>query len=334
MNVFARASLIAALALAACSPQVPPAQMAPEKKAVNDSGLELLEPKVDILFVVDNSGSMSTHQQNLAANVDNFINNFFNTIQIDFHIGILTTDDDAGVHSNCCGILVGTPAFIDRSTPDFRKVLAARMLVGTNGSTQEKSFDPIFKALSNPNLTGPNTGFLRSDAFLAIVFITDSEDQSAIATPRSLQDFLVKLKGRSDTVLSYGAIVPSGVLNCPRDQGDEPKLIETFLSYSPGAGHNEFSLCDPNFGLRIAEMGKDLAERVGSSLRLKQVPILDTIVLNFGTQNIPSDPVVGWSFDPDDNSIHIGPKIVWSQQAPGTKLTIHYEPTRFDDPKP
>ena len=320
------------LALLACSPDVPPGVMDPDQKAVDDSGLELLEPKVDILFVIDNSGSMSGHQKNLAANVDNFINNFFKTIQIDFHIGVLTTDDDGG-SANCCGLLVGNPSYLDRSTPDFRKILASRMIVGTSGSPQEKSFDPVFRALRVPNLNGPNAGFLRPDAFLSIVFITDAEDQSVIMTAKSLQDFLVNLKGRPDQILSYGVIVPSGEPNCDRDSSDEPKRIEQFLSFSPAAGKNEFSLCDPNFGTRVAEIGKDLAERVGSSLRLKQVPVLSTVILKFGTQVIGPDPLTGWSFDPDDNSIHIGPKIVWTKQPPGTRLKIHYEPTKFDDPK-
>ena len=51
--------------------------------------------KVDILWVVDNSGSMEDSQENLARNFNSFINRFVdeNTDQlVDFQMAIITTD--------------------------------------------------------------------------------------------------------------------------------------------------------------------------------------------------------------------------------------------------
>ncbi|MGC8928864.1 MAG: vWA domain-containing protein, partial [Myxococcota bacterium] len=49
--------------------------------------------KSDILFLVDNSGSMAQEQENLAKNLDKFINGIISA-QNDFHIAVITTDVD------------------------------------------------------------------------------------------------------------------------------------------------------------------------------------------------------------------------------------------------
>jgi hypothetical protein len=207
-----------------------------------------------------------------------------------------------------------------------------RMIVGTGGSVEEKVFDPVYKALSEPNLNGANAGFLRSDAYLALVFITDAEDQSVKIDGQDLYDYLANLKGGRERVLSYGAIVPSNVTNCTRDDGTHPTRIEAFLGLSPSAGFNEFSLCDTKFGNRIAEMGRDLARRSGSVLRLRRVPVIETIRMSFGTQVVPPDPLDGWSYEAETNSLHIGPNLVWSKQPDGTELVVTYTPTKFKSP--
>jgi hypothetical protein len=48
-------------------------------------------PKVDILWVVDNSGSMADDQANLASNFETFISGFI-TREVDFKMAITTTD--------------------------------------------------------------------------------------------------------------------------------------------------------------------------------------------------------------------------------------------------
>ena len=43
---------------------------------ISDNGVEVFDPSVDILFVIDNSGSMQPHQANLSNNVNRFIQSF------------------------------------------------------------------------------------------------------------------------------------------------------------------------------------------------------------------------------------------------------------------
>ena len=50
-----------------------------------------IEP-VDILFVIDNSGSMSDEQQNLASNFNRFIEVLADQVDLDYRIAAVTTD--------------------------------------------------------------------------------------------------------------------------------------------------------------------------------------------------------------------------------------------------
>ena len=63
------------LAFSACVPKSTPLYLPPVQKLdqqVEDPNAVYFDPQVDILFVVDNSGSMSTHQANLIKNIDLF----------------------------------------------------------------------------------------------------------------------------------------------------------------------------------------------------------------------------------------------------------------------
>ncbi|MCX7943855.1 MAG: VWA domain-containing protein [Deltaproteobacteria bacterium] len=67
----------------------------PEKPTVEFNDVKNIETitKSDILFLIDNSGSMAQEQDNLARNLEKFINRIVSA-QNDFHIGIITTDVD------------------------------------------------------------------------------------------------------------------------------------------------------------------------------------------------------------------------------------------------
>ncbi|MEK6773935.1 MAG: vWA domain-containing protein [Bdellovibrionota bacterium] len=325
--------MILLVATISCSPQpslLVPSPALHNQKVANDAFF--IDPKVDILFVIDNSGSMGVHQENLADNIDLFLAAFVDRVQVDYHIGVLTTDMDSNSAENthCCGNLVGRTKFTDRSTPDGRFVLYRNLLVGVKGSGTEKVFDPIKAALSEPRLSNQNQGFLRPDAHLAVIIITDAEDHSE-ENSQNLYDFLVRLKKLPEKVLAYGAIIPSDITSCARDEAEVPRRLESFLSMTVNATKNIMSLCDPNFGKSLANLGNNIAKTIASTIFLVRAPILETIEVWYGTQQIPKDPKKGWSYDVAQNAIHLGDDIVWDTSQPsGTKIRISFEPTQFE----
>ncbi len=330
-NVFALSIVIAlaAYGLAACSPASPKLIAEPQItfEKIDDKTNDLARrPSVDILFVVDDSASMENHQANLANNIDLFVDEFSKLKVIDYHIGVISTSADDS------GGLRGYPKYVEASTLDGAAFLKKNIKLGTNGSGTEQMFDPVTRALSPYMIGGINSGFYRQDAYLIVIFISDAEDQSYIYDPNTFMNFVVNLKGSKDKILSYGAIIPSGAdtTDCARDQWDEPKRTEDYLGLNINAGRNVVWLCDPQFGSKLVEFSKEIVKTVNKPIILSRVPIVSTIKIMFGTQEIISDPVIGWYFDVKQNAIIFGEKLVIDESQPkGTKLSITFDAANF-----
>lgn len=321
------------IAISACSgksdkllPTSPSGEKAGEVADIDD-------PKIDILFVVDDSGSMDEHQRNLSANINMFVDEIKNLNFIDYHIGVTTSSVDTTFGSVAPrGQLYGNPAFVDRNTPNGDYLLKQNLIVGINGSGSEQLLNPVYMALTPPMSNGPNVGFYRPDAYLAVIFITDTEDGSARTSPSmnptSLYNFLLGLKLNDPTkILGYGAIVPvNGAGNCSRDSEGPPYLIEQFLRMVKG---QFFSLCDPRFGLQLAAVAKNLVKNVTRVIHLRRWPVVSTIKVSYGRQIIANDYKTGWVYEPSSNSILFGENFVLSNnEPPGTKLEISFVTAR------
>lgn len=318
---------------AACSPESEKVYLKPVKKnevVTEKPDAVYFDPTVDILFVVDNSPSMGEHQANLASNISLFTSRFSKNSILDYHIGVVTTDMEGW---RAGGTLVGNPRVIEKSIPNGDSLLAKNLLVGTSGSSVEQSFEPVIQALSPAMQAGVNRGFYRSSAAFVVIFITDAEDQSR-SSAQDLYQFLLKLKGQSARkILSYGVIVPSNVDNCERDENTKPVRIENFLGmvYNGGQGQNEFSLCDPDFGSRLAGMAKDIVDLVGRIIYLNRVPDVDSIRVTYGNMELPRDAGKGWMFDPKKNAIVLGDQVDWASQPFGSRVMIDYKTSHYND---
>lgn len=340
-------SAIAVSMIFGCSPESPKMVTPPVGKVekVRDSDeTASFNPAVDILFVVDDSGSMGGHQTNLSNNIKQFTAEIQKNQILDYHIGVVTTSMDGmragqscdtagGFSQRACGDgrLVRFPSgvpFITRQTPNGLAILEQNLLVGTNGDSQEKIFDPIFAALSQPTIGAENKGFLRNEASLAIIIITDTEDQSGVMTAKSVGAFLTNLKnGRTDQILLYGALIPSSVRTpaCSRDDGP-PFKIEQLLTMFKGL---EYNLCDNDYGIKLAHIAADVVQKVGRIMYLTRPPVPDTISVTYGSQTIVQDGDTGWIYDPVRNALLFGPKLTLSVQPAGTKLEVNFTAGTF-----
>ncbi len=320
-----------------CSPDTPEAYLAPvasEEKVIQDN-TQVFDPKVDILFVVDNSGSMGAHQGNLSRNVAKFTSIFTKSSVLDYNIGIVTTDMSGGGWGSsraCCGQLVGSTRVVNKNTLNADVILARNFLVGTSGSATEAVFDPVAAALNPTNLAGWNSGFYRQDASLVVIFMTDAEDQSDYENPQSLYNFLLNLKkGKASSILAFGVIVPTkDTMSCARDDGRTPAKIERFLGMVQNSKNNIMNICDPDYGTRLANMAKDIVDKVGNIIYLDRAPALDSIHVFYGSAELPEDFETGWSFDPKKNAIVLGSKINWSSQPSGSRVKVSYTAAKFD----
>jgi hypothetical protein len=156
-------------------------------------------PKVDILWVIDNSGSMGPYQNAVANNLQPFLS-FAQAQQIDYQIGVTTTGliTTSGCPGGANGGEAGRLYPVDNShpriltpyTPDLEAHWAFNIRVGTC-HYDEQPLEAAYQALTPPLIdhcddprplsTLPNDGncgFLRPEAHLSIIAVQDEPDQS------------------------------------------------------------------------------------------------------------------------------------------------------------
>jgi hypothetical protein len=160
--------------------------------------------KVDILWVVDSSGSMGPKQARLAANFQGFINQLVGAQPpIDFHIAVTTTDTDdpatrgrlrrwsAGAASDdfisCAPNQAGqVTCNTGGSTATAVTAFNQMSQVGITGSPQERGLFAAYLALTNPiNVsTDAVVRFVRPEAALYVVLVSDEDDASCTPLTR------------------------------------------------------------------------------------------------------------------------------------------------------
>jgi hypothetical protein len=164
--------------------------------------------KIDILWVIDNSGSMETSQQNVIANFNSFIQRF-QTLNYDFNMAFISTDaymdatDTNGAYKNTycvafnkkCSVLRDGPGknataslhsgipIITKLTANIPQVFNLNAAQGIQGYGDERAFQSFKTALENPL----NSGFRRPDAYLAIIIVSDEDDFSHNAMTPALE---------------------------------------------------------------------------------------------------------------------------------------------------
>jgi len=158
--------------------------------------------KMDIVFVIDDSGSMSEEQSNLAANFPLFldvIENYRNIdgAPLDYRIAVTTTGRDVdytmklpapfsteipisesgdnGTFRKDCGM---TRRWIERSDGNVKDTFSCLAQVGTGGPSIEMPLYALELGFSDRLADGTNANFLRDDALLAVVVLTDEDDCS------------------------------------------------------------------------------------------------------------------------------------------------------------
>jgi hypothetical protein len=267
---------------------------------------DLIGGYADILFVVDNSGSMFEEQARLATSFNTFITWITNE-KVDFHIAITTTDmDDPGQS----GAFVGTPKVLTNNTPNLVSTFMTNVRVGVNGSALEQPFDAANAALTNPLISTTNAGFLRPNAKLFVVFVSDEDDQS-ILTPAALVQSLRGLKTDPGQV-HFTAIVGAAGNTCAAKNAIN--LLDAIHQTSGLTG----SICDSDFGVTLKKLAFEVTKASGEYF-LTQIPDPTTITVKVAGSLLDASH---WTYNPATNSVKLDEASI---PVPGTIITITYE---------
>ena len=319
--------------------------------------------QVDVLFVIDNSGSMGDEQTNLATNFKNFIGVatlFTNTA---YHVGIITTDMAAGGQS---GKLrehdAGNHARVisPNTTSDPTGVFAGQAKVGTNGSANEQGLAAAEAALTLPLIYdtgkacaadadcqkgdacvkggdgkkacgGHNRGFLRKTAGLEIVFVSDEEDSST-APINYYANFMSSIKGAANK----GKFHAHAIIGIPGDKSCQVQEGKRYNAIAKSTGGIIASICSTSFAKDLKDIGT-VAFGLSHQFFLTMVAQPSTIKVAIGKQPCPGAKAscgkvcaagpTTWSYDPATNSVIFVAKGNGGTCQPekGDKVSIYYQ---------
>jgi hypothetical protein len=237
--------------------------------------------KVDFLFIIDNSGSMAVEQENLTPSFPGFIDGIESALeQVDeYQVGVVTTD--AYVYNNAApgcstlgGLVVQTGGSDSSSSvcgpyaagnnfmteaDNLNVTFACAADVGTAGDGCERPMDAMTNVLDK-TVGGCNTGYLRDDALLVLVIITDEYDGAgdpegcnSAGDPLAWYDTVVASKlGIPENAVALGLLNYAGGPCPPADQVYDGGNIVNFVSTF---GPNGFlgGICEADYGPVFAE---------------------------------------------------------------------------------
>jgi hypothetical protein len=236
--------------------------------------------KIDFLFVIDNSGSMSAQQAQLLNSFGGFITAIDESLDdVDsIHLGVITSDNYTGNAPGCTSIgdlvtqtagggaanMVCTPFDHEgdrfaSEDDDLTVKFPCMAQVGTSGSPIEQPVTALIAALDPAKAESGacNDNFLRDDAILVVVIVTDDppmdfdmDDAHPLTDTSGWHDAVLDAKdGNEDAIVVIG-FIPWFNVGC-NGGSESPNLIEFVDSF--GQQGVKGSICDPDFAPLFAE---------------------------------------------------------------------------------
>jgi hypothetical protein len=243
-----------------------------------------------VLWIIDDSGSMAPRQENLARNFQAFINEFTRNA-IDYRIAVTTTD----IFKEA-GRFVGSPSILNPQTPSVINTFATNVRVGTNGSPFEIGMEAAHLAIEGQKTanaakvaqckaacstsapacpsdceTKTEFAFLRNDAYLYLIFVSDEDDKSS-QDVRYFYRYFETAKGiGNDGTVTTAAIMGDVPTNgCGATPGTKYKALSDLTGGEVG------SICDANFSATLKKLANN-AVGLKRKFALQAKPNLQTL---------------------------------------------------------
>lgn len=319
--------------------------------------------KLDILWMMDSSGSMAEEQANLADNFNAFISDFV-TKGYDYNITVAGTDAwtyeynqgasnqklvrfrDGDIYTATTSDNSGT-YLINMLTSNIIDTFKKNIKVGTYGSGDERAFDSIRQSLISPVNTGYN--FRRNDAFLAVIIVSDEEDFSRNSATQDGCNGNPRPVGCQDQNLrpisDYTSFLDTYTSSEPTDRKYSVSAIGIFdsacLAANPSSDDhmgiryaalaNETngvlgSICDTNFSQNLNDIQNRISE-LSTQFRLSRTPIESSIVVIINGVNIAQNSANGWTYNSTNNSILFHGSAIPAQ---GAAVNVTFDPTTLN----
>ena len=313
-------TVLVAMFLVACE-DIPTVSILSETEDFVQAASEV-NNKIDILWVVDNSGSMGDSQAALAANFESFIQDIENK-GYDFQIAVITTEAYRGGNfarfRSTSGHAILTP-----NTPNLRQAFISNVMVGTNGSPDEQGARSMEVALAYPDNMAFD--FPRRDAFFSVVIVSDENDSSrgsnnqypglthyqALLDSLRMQD---SLAGRQNYSVNAIVRLPEN-RNCTTGT-DGLRYIEL----AQATGGIVADICG-DFSASLNDITISIVE-LSTQFFLSRKPIIESIRVFVNRVEIPQDSQNGWEYIEESNSIRFNGSAIPAQ---GSSIFVEFDP--------
>jgi hypothetical protein len=258
---------------------------------------------VDILWVIDNSGSMGSYQANVINNLDAFMTAFAPSSTLHWRMGLISTSLYEQPY-------MGFDSVVDWTTPDSGKVFADAMSkLGTGGDSNEQSFAPTLNALAQ------YPTFLRPGAFFVQVIVSDEledEGRRSNVSPTSYLSQIHQLMHADDRFAVFGIFLAGGSNNWSNNSYDD--VVKA-------TGGSEYDIEATNYNDLLTKLGHDLVARTSTIdpvIVLDRRPKPETILVKYKGRELRPGPAIAggeWTYDPEYNLIRLNnPSLINSTQ--------------------
>lgn len=262
---------------------------------------------LDVLFVIDNSGSMNIFQQELSSQMSTFMN-VFNSLGADYHLAVITTDEARFSQYNGY-------SWIDTTHPDpVQWIQSVISSIGIHGSGFEKGIEMAKYALEGD--AAPGNGYSRENATMVIIYVSDEPDHSQ-GSYASYYSFFDNFK-LSNSLMRHFAVIGDSPAGCSFYYLNRNRHIEF------GAGYYEmtqryngdwYSICSTDWGQQMQNLANTVTtQRVFNIEENDPVENTITVTVNGQVSN-------NWAYDPLINSIVFNENAV---PEPGQTIEIEY----------
>jgi len=267
--------------------------------------------KVDILWVIDDSGSMKSSQEALASNFESFASKFIEK-DYDFQMAITTTGAYSD-NSNFVGGIMG------KSTPNFVDTFVDNVLVGIDGNIDERGMQSSVASMARSG----NQGLVRNGSQLAIIIVSDEDDTSKDSNQVYLEE-LAAMTGstldKSNFSISAITISDSDCLKKIGSWGSSHKIGKRYMEVAEATNGTVTSICD-DFSDSLKQISDKILNKT-EKIVLNEEPIVESISVYINNElvpqadtSLPQDEWSGWVYTQEGNTITFHGGIVPSASA-------------------
>lgn len=269
----------------------------------------------DVLFTIDDSCSMADEQLALGNNFTAFMR-YATLASVNYQLAVVTTND-SGTNGGAFVTRANEPLILSNATPDVANVFRRRVDVGTGGAGIERPLSTTLKALTPPLITGPHQGFLRSDANLAVIVVSDAEDQSAEPISYYVTRLpLVKGVARRHqvTISVIGPFSPVS-MTCMTEGQDMTGRYDAVIQATRGVKQ---TICKSDWASDLEQLGRTALGPRNTFFVRNPPDTLQPVDVTVNGQAVSN----AWTYDPTANTIVFADG---QQPGAGTTVTITYQ---------